>query len=136
MAENLLGRVMLRRLGGRTYLVLRFGVGGPTGPCKRRLARNPIDGGRVQWLLQSGALKAIITSDKIYLPTDNVIQMAVEFGMSTQYSIDLGKDVKRGMLQKLRHCAKSLCTASFRPLARIATHLPIHKAATDAQISK
>ena len=31
MAENLLGRVMLRRLGGRTYLVLRFGVGGPTG---------------------------------------------------------------------------------------------------------
>jgi hypothetical protein len=28
--------------------------------------------------------------------------MAVEFGMSTQYSIDLGKDVKRGMLQKLK----------------------------------
>jgi site-specific DNA recombinase len=66
-----------------------------------RLARNPIDGGRVQWLLQRGDLKAIITSEKVYLPSDNVIQMAVEFGMSTQYSIDLGKDVKRGMLQKV-----------------------------------
>lgn len=67
-----------------------------------RLARNPIDGGRIMWLLQKGILKAIITSEKIYLPSDNVIQMAVEFGMSTQYSIDLGKDVKRGMLAKVK----------------------------------
>ncbi len=67
-----------------------------------RLARNPINGGRIMWLLQQGILKAIITSEKIYLPSDNVIQMAVEFGMSTQYSIDLGKDVKRGMLQKAK----------------------------------
>lgn len=72
-----------------------------------RLARNPIDGGRIMWLLQQGTLKAIITSEKVYLPSDNVIQMAVEFGMSTQYSIDLGKDVKRGMLAKVK--------AGFRP---------------------
>ena len=67
-----------------------------------RLARNPIDGGRIQWLLQQGVIKAIITSEKTYLPSDNVIQMSVEFGMATQYSIDLGKDVKRGMMQKVR----------------------------------
>jgi site-specific DNA recombinase len=65
-----------------------------------RLARNPIDGGRVQWLLQQGVIKAIITSEKTYTPLDNVIQMAVEFGMATQFSIDLSKDVKRGMRQK------------------------------------
>ena len=65
-----------------------------------RLARNPIDGGRIQWLLLRGILKAIITSEKIYLPSDNVIQMSVEFGMATQYSIDLSKDVLRGMRQK------------------------------------
>ena len=67
-----------------------------------RLARNPIDGGRIMWLLQKDILKAIITSEKVYLPSDNVIQMAVEFGMSTQYSIDLGKDVKRGMQAKVK----------------------------------
>ena len=67
-----------------------------------RLARNPIDGGRIQWALQQGVIKAIITSEKTYLPTDNVIQMSVEFGMATQYSIDLSKDVKRGMHQKVR----------------------------------
>ncbi len=67
-----------------------------------RLARNPIDGGRIQWLLQQGVIKAIITSEKTYLPSDNVIQMSVEFGMATQYSIDLSKDVKRGMHQKVR----------------------------------
>ena len=67
-----------------------------------RLARNPIDGGRIMWLLQQGILKAIITSEKVYLPSDNVIQMSVEFGMSTQFSIDLGKDVMRGMLQKAK----------------------------------
>ncbi len=67
-----------------------------------RLARNPIDGGRIQWLLQQGIIKAITTCEKTYLPNDNVIQMSVEFGMATQFSIDLSKDVKRGMLQKAK----------------------------------
>lgn len=67
-----------------------------------RLARNPIDGGEVQWLLQEGVLKAIATHERTYLPSDNVIQMAVELGMATQYSRDLGKDVQRGMLNKVK----------------------------------
>lgn len=67
-----------------------------------RLARNPIDAGRVQWMLQQGILKAIITHEKTFLPSDNVLQMCLEMGMATQYSIDLGKDVKRGMIQKVK----------------------------------
>lgn len=67
-----------------------------------RLARNPIDGGEVQWLLQEGIIKAIITHDRINLPEDNVLMMSVELGMATQYSRDLGKDVQRGMLNKVK----------------------------------
>ncbi|MDP6575773.1 MAG: recombinase family protein [Candidatus Peribacteraceae bacterium] len=67
-----------------------------------RLARNPIEGGEIQWLLQQGTLKAIVTPHKTYLQTDNVLQMAVELGMATQYSIDLSRDVKRGMRQKVK----------------------------------
>jgi site-specific DNA recombinase len=67
-----------------------------------RLARNPVEGGEIQWLLQQGILEAIVTPEKTYLPTDNVLQMAIELGMATQFSIDLAKDVKRGMGQKVR----------------------------------
>ncbi len=66
-----------------------------------RLARNPIDGGRIQWLLQQGIIKAIITPGKTYLPTDNVLAIAVELGMATQFLLDLSKDVKRGMRSKV-----------------------------------
>lgn len=67
-----------------------------------RLARNTIDGGRLVWMLQNGILKAIITPEKTYLPTDNILPLLIEFGMATQFSIDLGKDVMRGMLQKAK----------------------------------
>ena len=65
-----------------------------------RLARNPIDGGIVIDLLQKNIIKHIQTYGKEYLPTDNVIMMYIEFGMSNQYSNDLSVDVKRGMRQK------------------------------------
>lgn len=67
-----------------------------------RLARNPIDGGKVQWLLQQGVIKSILTPAKEYLPTDNVLMMAVELGMANQFSIDLSNDVKRGMKTKVQ----------------------------------
>src|SRR5437016_335163 len=35
-----------------------------------RLARNPVDGGRISWLLQCGTIKAIQTHERTYLPTD------------------------------------------------------------------
>lgn len=66
-----------------------------------RLSRNPIDGGKIQWLLQRGIIKTIITPGKEYLPTDNVLMMAVELGMANQFIIDLSKDVTRGMRTKV-----------------------------------
>jgi len=67
-----------------------------------RLARNPIDGGNVQWLLQQSKIKQIKTIDREYLPKDNVLMMSVEFGMSNQYIRDLSENVKRGNREKLR----------------------------------
>jgi len=67
-----------------------------------RLARNPIDGGSISWLLQTNQIKLIKTHDRDYLPTDNVLMMSVEFGMSNQYIRDLSENVKRGNREKLR----------------------------------
>ena len=65
-----------------------------------RLARNPKDGGDIQWLLQENVIKSIITPGREYLPIDNVMMMAFELGVATQFSIDLSRDVKRGMKSK------------------------------------
>ena len=65
-----------------------------------RLARNPVDGGQISWLLQQGVIKHIQTFSRDYQPSDNVIMMAVELGMANQFVNDLSTDVKRGMRQK------------------------------------
>jgi site-specific DNA recombinase len=65
-----------------------------------RLARNPIDGGQISWMLQQNVIKHIQTFERDYNPTDNVLLMQVEFGMANQYVKDLSLDVKRGMRQK------------------------------------
>lgn len=65
-----------------------------------RLARNPVDGGQIQWLLQQGTIRHIQTYSRDYQPSDNVIMMAVELGMANQFVNDLSVDVKRGMRQK------------------------------------
>ena len=65
-----------------------------------RLSRNPIDGGQISWLLQTGVIQHIRTYERDYYPSDNVIIMAVELGMANQFSNDLSVDVKRGMRQK------------------------------------
>ncbi len=67
-----------------------------------RLARNPIDGGNISWLLQQNQLRSIVTHERTYLPSDNVLLMSVEFGMSNQYIRDLSTNVKRGNREKLR----------------------------------
>ena len=66
-----------------------------------RLSRNPIDSGRLSWLLQQGTLKSIQTIDRQYLPDDNVILFNVESGTANQFIIDLRKNVKRGQHSKL-----------------------------------
>lgn len=65
-----------------------------------RLARNMTEGGILIDLLSSGTLKAIITHDKVYYPTDNVLLMSVEFGQGKQFVKDLSVNVKRGQTKK------------------------------------
>ena len=65
-----------------------------------RLARNPVDGGQISWMLQEGIIKHIQAYSSSYYPTDNVLMMAVELGMANQFVKDLSVDVKRGMRKK------------------------------------
>ena len=67
-----------------------------------RLARNPIDGGQISWMLQCGKIQHIQTHDRSYYPTDNVLMMSVEFGMANQYILDLSANTKRGQREKVR----------------------------------
>lgn len=66
-----------------------------------RLARNMADGGRIIDLLQHGVIQEIRTHDAIHLPSDNVLMLAVQFGMANQYIRDLSENVKRGNRAKL-----------------------------------
>ncbi len=67
-----------------------------------RLARNPVDGGQISWLLQQSIIQRIRTHDRSFLPADNVLMMSVEFGMANQFIRDLSVNTSRG----LRHKAK------------------------------
>ena len=67
-----------------------------------RLSRNPVDSGRVSWLLQEATIAKIITHERVYLPHDNVLLMSVEFGMANQYVRDLSANVTRGLRAKAR----------------------------------
>ncbi len=66
-----------------------------------RLARNPVDGGEVSWMIQQGIIQHIQTFGRSYYPNDNVIVMAVELGMANQFIRDLSVDTKRGMKTRL-----------------------------------
>ena len=65
-----------------------------------RLARNPIDGGKIIWMLQQGVIKHIQTYERSYYPQDNVLLMSVEFGMANQFILDLSQNTKRGLRAK------------------------------------
>ena len=67
-----------------------------------RLARNPVDGGQIQWLLQSGVISHIQTHDRAYYPSDNVLMMSMEFGMANQFIRDLSANTARGLRAKAR----------------------------------
>ncbi len=66
-----------------------------------RLARNPIDGGTISWMLQRGVIQHIQTFQRGYYPTDNVLMMSVEFGSANQFVLDLSLNTKRGMRHKV-----------------------------------
>jgi len=62
-----------------------------------RLARNPVDAGAITWMLQNSIVRHIKAYDGNFYPTDNVLLLAVEFGIANQYIIDLKKNCRRGM---------------------------------------
>lgn len=66
-----------------------------------RLSRNPVDSGRISWMLQQGIIQSIQTYDRQYLPNDNVLLFAVESGQANQFILDLKKNVARGMKSKV-----------------------------------
>jgi site-specific DNA recombinase len=67
-----------------------------------RLYRNPIDEGRVRWLLQKGVIASIRTPSRQFFPEDAGLLMGVEGGRATDYIIRLAKNVRRGVQEKLR----------------------------------
>jgi len=86
-----------------------------------RLARNPLDGGTISWMLQKGIIKHIQTYERSYYPTDNVLMMSVEFGMANQFIRDLSENTKRGLRTK----AKNGWYPDHAPLGY--THNPLKK---------
>ena len=94
---------MLRRIeAGEVNAILCWAL--------HRLARNFEDAGRIIGLLQCGAIQEIRTIDRVYLPSDNVLMMALEFAQANQYVRDLTRDIRRGIREKIRRgvfCGKA-----------------------------
>lgn len=67
-----------------------------------RLARNVIDGATIiHFLTEVGKISQIATPEKNYFPEENTLLLNIEFGMATQFSRDLRKNVERGMNSKI-----------------------------------
>ena len=67
-----------------------------------RLARNPVDGGQISWMLQQNIIQHIRAHNSHYYSGDNVLMMSVEFGMANQFIRDLSSNVKRGLRAKVK----------------------------------
>ena len=59
-----------------------------------RLSRNPVDSGRIQWMLQQGIIQSIRTMNREYRPDDNALILSVESGSANQFILDLKKGVR------------------------------------------
>ena len=68
-----------------------------------RLSRNPVDSGKIQWLLQQGIIQHIQTHGQSHYPNDNVLMMSVELGMANEYIRQLSENTARGLRQKARN---------------------------------
>jgi site-specific DNA recombinase len=78
-----------------------------------RLARNPVDGGRILWLVQTYGVK-IVTPGKTY-DINDVMLMHVEFAMSNQFIIDLRKNSISGVQRKIKTgMAPTLAPVGYR----------------------
>lgn len=66
-----------------------------------RLARNMLEAGIIMEALQTSKIQKIITPEKEYLPTDNVLIIAMDFGIAKEDIKKLSADVKRGLNSKV-----------------------------------
>lgn len=60
-----------------------------------RLARNPIDGGKIVWSLQQGKL-LLITANGTYDEKSDMLMPYISFGIGDSFSLGLNKKRKRG----------------------------------------
>ncbi|MEY4602292.1 MAG: hypothetical protein RL292_233 [Candidatus Parcubacteria bacterium] len=67
-----------------------------------RLSRNPVDSGKLQWMLQQGLLQSILTPTREYRPSDNAIIFSVESGSANQFILDMKAGVHRGINSKIK----------------------------------
>ena len=67
-----------------------------------RLARNPVDGGSIIWMLQNNVIKCIQAYTRAYLPIDNMMMLAFEFSQANEYVRDLSQNTKRGMKTQVK----------------------------------
>jgi site-specific DNA recombinase len=66
-----------------------------------RLSRNPVDSGKLQWMLQQGLIQSILTPSREYKPNDNAIIFSVESGSANQFILDMKVGVRRGLNSKI-----------------------------------
>ncbi|MBU3668776.1 MAG: hypothetical protein FGM57_02290 [Candidatus Taylorbacteria bacterium] len=66
-----------------------------------RMYRNPLDEGRLRWMLQKGIIKVIKTPYRQFYPDDAGLLMGVEGGRATDYVIRLSKNVRRGLSSRI-----------------------------------
>jgi len=68
---------------------------------QNRLSRNPIDTGRLQWLMQSKVIDEIVMPGKVYREIDSDFTMAVEGAQAQRFIRDLKEDTARGVNRKV-----------------------------------
>jgi site-specific DNA recombinase len=65
-----------------------------------RLARNPVDGGRIIWAIKQHGLVVRTPHQTFSQADDNLILMYIEFGMAQKYVDDLSRNTTRGLKSK------------------------------------
>lgn len=66
-----------------------------------RLFRNPVDEGKIRWLLDSNTIEEIVTPTKTYKGYDADFLMAIEGAQAQRFIRDLREDTQRGINNKL-----------------------------------
>lgn len=66
-----------------------------------RLFRNPVDEGRIRWMLDSQVVEIIVTPFKTFTKDDSSLLLAVEGGKSQAFIQDLTRNTWRGLNKKV-----------------------------------